>query len=216
MWPDTSAKTAVRASRDCFVRVAGADYSVPPAFISRMLDVRLTLIEVVVFCEGREIVRHARSFVPADVVVAPGHAEQLANARRAKQLFAPVTSPCRPSTCLSMMRCAGWSEVSDVTSEIAFYARALRAPRIAETAASLADRARDEGWEHERYLAAVLDAEVCARACHGGENRVKAARFPQTKTLDDFDFAFQVRSSGRSSLTWPSSISSPSTRTWCS
>jgi DNA replication protein DnaC len=26
---------------------------------------------------------------------------------------------------------------------------------------------------------------------HGGQNRVKAARFPQTKTLDDFDFAFQ-------------------------
>lgn len=81
--------------------------------------------------------------------------------------------------------------MSSTASEIAFYARALRAPRIAETAAALADRARDEGWEHERYLAAVLDAEVCARNCHGGENRVKAARFPQTKTFDDFDFTFQ-------------------------
>lgn len=83
-WPDTSAKTSVRASRDCFVRVAGADYSVPPAFTSRMLDVRLTLLEVVVFSEGREIVRHARSFVPADVVVAPGHADELVQAKRAR------------------------------------------------------------------------------------------------------------------------------------
>jgi DNA replication protein DnaC len=81
--------------------------------------------------------------------------------------------------------------MSSTTSDIAYYARALRAPRIAETAAALAERAREEGWEHERYLAAVLDAEVCARISHGGENRVKAARFPQVKTLDDFDFAFQ-------------------------
>lgn len=81
--------------------------------------------------------------------------------------------------------------MSQTASEIAYYSRALKAPRIAETAAALAQRARDEGWEHERYLAAVLDAEVTARIAHGGENRVKAAHFPQTKTLDDFDFTFQ-------------------------
>jgi transposase len=84
IWPDTSTKTCVRASRDCFVRVAGADYSVPPPFVSRMLDVKITLSEIVVACEGREIVRHARSFVPADVVVAPGHAQELAHAKRAR------------------------------------------------------------------------------------------------------------------------------------
>lgn len=81
--------------------------------------------------------------------------------------------------------------MSSTTSEIAFYSRALRAPRIAETATAFAERAREEGWEHERYLAAVLDAEVSARITHGGANRVKAARFPQVKTLDDFDFTFQ-------------------------
>jgi hypothetical protein len=83
-WPDTSTKIAVRASRDCFVRVGGVDYSVPPPFVSRMLSVRVTPTEVVALCEGREIVRHARSFVPADVVVAPGHAEELAHAKRAR------------------------------------------------------------------------------------------------------------------------------------
>lgn len=101
VWPDTSAKIAVRASRDCFVRVASADYSVPPAFVSRMLDVRLTLSEVVVLCEGREIVRHARSFVPADVVVAAGHAEELAHAKRARAALR-AGDVCVPAVDLSV------------------------------------------------------------------------------------------------------------------
>lgn len=76
-------------------------------------------------------------------------------------------------------------------SEIAFLARALKAPRIAERASSLAKVAQDEQWDHESYLAAVLAEEVSARETHGGQHRVKAARFPQVKTLDDFDFSFQ-------------------------
>ena len=76
-------------------------------------------------------------------------------------------------------------------SEIAFLARALKAPRIAERAAPLAKTAVDEGWDHQVYLAAVLAEEVSARETHGGQHRVKAARFPQVKTLDDFDFSFQ-------------------------
>ena len=58
-------------------------------------------------------------------------------------------------------------------------------------AGPLAQRAAEQGWDHETYLAAVLAEEVDARDTHGGQHRVKAARFPQTKTLDDFDFSFQ-------------------------
>lgn len=76
-------------------------------------------------------------------------------------------------------------------AEVAFLARALKAPRIRDTAPLLAERAREEGWDYESYLAAVLQEEVSARERHGGEHRVRAARFPQVKTLDDFDFAFQ-------------------------
>jgi len=81
--------------------------------------------------------------------------------------------------------------VSAVTSEVAYLSRALKAPRIRETAASLAKRAREESWDYEAYLAAVLSEEVSSRESHGGENRVRFARFPQVKTLDDFDFSFQ-------------------------
>jgi DNA replication protein DnaC len=77
------------------------------------------------------------------------------------------------------------------SSEIAFFSRALKAPRIAALAASLAERARSEGWDHETYLAQVLSEEVASRESHGGDARVRAAHFPQVKTLDDFDFSFQ-------------------------
>jgi DNA replication protein DnaC len=77
------------------------------------------------------------------------------------------------------------------SSEIAFLARALKAPRIAQRADSLAKQAAEHGWDHQTYLAAVLSEEVAARDTHGGQHRVKAARFPQIKTLDDFDFSFQ-------------------------
>jgi len=75
-------------------------------------------------------------------------------------------------------------------SEVAFLSRALKAPRVRERAAALAERAREGGWGYEEYLAAVLSEEVSARESHGGAARVKAARFPAVKTLDDFDFAF--------------------------
>jgi len=75
-------------------------------------------------------------------------------------------------------------------SEVAFLARALKAPRVRERASALAERAREDGWGYEEYLAAVLSEEVSARASHGGEARIKAARLPAIKTLDDFDFGF--------------------------
>ena len=75
-------------------------------------------------------------------------------------------------------------------SEVAFLSRALKAPRLRERAGALAERAREGAWSYEEYLATVLGEEVAARESHGGEARVKAARFPAVKTLDDFDFAF--------------------------
>src|SRR5690606_21516519 len=77
-------------------------------------------------------------------------------------------------------------------SELAYLSRALKAPRIKAVSGRLANRARDEGWDYEAYLAAVLAEEVSARDSHGGSARVKAARFPATKTLDDFDFTVQT------------------------
>jgi len=55
----------------------------------------------------------------------------------------------------------------------------------------LAERAREEAWSYERFAEILLGTEVSARDSHGGEGRIKTARFPARKTLEEFDFTFQ-------------------------
>jgi len=74
----------------------------------------------------------------------------------------------------------------DVTGEVTFLARELKAPLIAQTFLALGDQAREQGWSHEEYLAAVLGRQVASRAVNGTRMRISAARFPQIKTLTDF------------------------------
>ena len=80
---------------------------------------------------------------------------------------------------------------TDTGKDLAWLCRALKAPSLAAGIDRLGQRAREEGWTHEQFLAACLEREVSARASHGGEARIKAARFPARKTLDDFDFDHQ-------------------------
>lgn len=76
----------------------------------------------------------------------------------------------------------------NVTSELEYLTRALKAPTLRESVERLADRARAESWTHEEFLAACLQREVSARESHGGEGRIRAARFPARKSLEDFDY----------------------------
>jgi DNA replication protein DnaC len=76
----------------------------------------------------------------------------------------------------------------DVTAELAYLTRALKAPSLREAVDRLAERARAESWTHEEFLAACLQREVAAREAHGGEGRIRAARLPGRKSLGEFDF----------------------------
>ena len=76
----------------------------------------------------------------------------------------------------------------DLEAEIAFLTRALKAPTLRESVERLAERARAETWSHEEFLVACLQREVAARDAHGGEGRIRAARFPARKSLEEFDF----------------------------
>jgi DNA replication protein DnaC len=76
----------------------------------------------------------------------------------------------------------------DVAAEVAFLTRALKAPTLRESVTRLAERARAESWTHEEFLIACLQREVAARESHGGEGRIRAARFPSRKSLEDFDY----------------------------
>ena len=89
---------------------------------------------------------------------------------------------------------------AEAIKQITHLATALKAPRITEAAARLADHARDSGWTHEDYLAAVLEREVAARNASGARLRIRAATFGAVKTMEDFDFDLQpaVRTSVQS------------------
>ena len=76
----------------------------------------------------------------------------------------------------------------DLASVVAFLTRALKAPTLRESVARLAERARAESWSHEEFLVARLQREVSARDSHGGEGRIRAARFPARKSVEEFDF----------------------------
>jgi len=80
--------------------------------------------------------------------------------------------------------------MTKTASELAHLFRALKAPAAARSLPALADRAREEQWSYERFAEVLLGTEVSARESHGGEGRIKAARFPARKTLEEFDFTF--------------------------
>src|SRR5919108_15727 len=62
------------------------------------------------------------------------------------------------------------SDATEALKQLTYLATALKAPRITESAARLADHARDAGWTHEEYLAAPL------RADHRRRGRLPALR----------------------------------------
>ena len=66
----------------------------------------------------------------------------------------------------------------DLGAEVAFLTRALKAPTLGEAVPRLAERAREQSWSHQEFLIACLQRELAAREAHGGEGRIRAARFP--------------------------------------
>lgn len=68
-------------------------------------------------------------------------------------------------------------------------ARQLKMPGAAREFEALARQAREEKWTYEDYLHEVLTVEVASRRESAVRHRLRDARFPETKTLDQFDFA---------------------------
>ena len=104
----------------------------------------------------------------------------------------------------------------DVAAEIAFLARELKTPVIAETFTTLGDQAREAGWSHEEYLAAVLGRQVASRTANGTRMRISAAHFPQVKTMQDFVFDHIPATTRDVIAHLGPAPSSPNGRTWSS
>lgn len=68
-------------------------------------------------------------------------------------------------------------------------ARQLKMPGAAREFEALARQAREEKWTHEDYLHEVFTVEIASRRDSAVRQRLRDARFPELKTLDQFDFA---------------------------
>ena len=68
-------------------------------------------------------------------------------------------------------------------------ARALRMPGLARGFETLCRQAEKERWTFEEFLAECLAVEVTSRSDSAIRQRLRDARFPDIKTLDQFDFA---------------------------
>ena len=69
------------------------------------------------------------------------------------------------------------------------YCKALRVPTIANQFVPLAEQAIREKKTHVGYLEALLAAEVEDRERNTIDRRIKEARLPRVKTLEEFDSA---------------------------
>jgi DNA replication protein DnaC len=66
--------------------------------------------------------------------------------------------------------------------------KTLKLPTFLREYAKLSRRCAAEGLDHVRFLARLVELELIDRERRMVERRIKAARFPATKSLDSFDF----------------------------
>jgi DNA replication protein DnaC len=69
--------------------------------------------------------------------------------------------------------------------------KALRLPTVLAECEKVAVRCATDNVDHLGYLLQLCELELLEREQRAAERRLKAARFPTLKTLEDFDFAAQ-------------------------
>lgn len=68
----------------------------------------------------------------------------------------------------------------------------LRLPAIAEMLDSYTKQAVSSSMSYMDFLSGLVSEEVSYKARRSVQSRIKSAKFPVTKSLDDFDYAFQT------------------------
>ena len=64
----------------------------------------------------------------------------------------------------------------------------LKLPFLKDQYADLAQQAAEQSWTHVDYLTRLIDGQYQQRLQHTIRLRVKSARFPVLKTLDQFQW----------------------------
>jgi DNA replication protein DnaC len=68
------------------------------------------------------------------------------------------------------------------------YLKALKLPAFAAEYRGLVRQATDAGWDYEDFLRELLEAELRSREERTAKRRLKEARFPEVKTLEQLDW----------------------------
>lgn len=71
---------------------------------------------------------------------------------------------------------------------IAERCKELKLPTVLQDYPALCRQAEDGGWGYETFLAELLEREVIKRRQNVARRRLREARFPDLKTLDQLDF----------------------------
>jgi DNA replication protein DnaC len=80
------------------------------------------------------------------------------------------------------------TEAAPRQAVLELYCRELKMPRVIREVESLSRQARNDGWDYEDYLLQLLEAEVHGRRDSTSCRRLREARFPDVKTLDQVDW----------------------------
>ena len=184
--PDVDRRFVIRVAQQPYLRFDRNDYSLDPRLAGRRVEVRASQHEITAVAldtgeglpasprvRGRARVHRPRS----SARVGAATRGKAPPGRRRDPLAGQIRRPDPGMTAK--------------TSELAHLFRALKAPAAARAFPKLAERAREESWSYERFFASLLSTDFSARESHGGEGRIKQARFPARKTLEEFDFTFQ-------------------------
>jgi DNA replication protein DnaC len=83
------------------------------------------------------------------------------------------------------------SQRTDIQDAISDYCRILRLPQVAVSFEEEALNASKTKMSYQEYLYALLQHQVLIRTDNSINARIKKARFPFIKTLEEFDFSFQ-------------------------
>jgi DNA replication protein DnaC len=80
------------------------------------------------------------------------------------------------------------SEAAARQAVLEAHCRELKLPRVLREAPSLVRQARQDGWDYPEFLVQLLELEVHGRRDATAARRVREARFPDVKTLDQIDW----------------------------
>jgi DNA replication protein DnaC len=72
------------------------------------------------------------------------------------------------------------------------YLKQLKLPTMLREYTKLADVCQAERADYQKFLLLLVEREIQDREIRSAERRLKAARFPVTKTMDTFDFNAQT------------------------